>query len=339
MPRPIGKSGQITSPEGAAPLPPVPVVLSIAPNTGSTAGGTPVTITGNNFLTATSAAVGGLNITAFHVVDDHHITGNVQAHGAGAANVTVTSPSGTSAPLVGGFTYVVPFTPTGLNLSGYWRGDDYSIGGGIGTWIGTASAGTSGGKNLTSTVSPGPPAVGAALNGHPTVDFPGFPTSNFVSSDAHITGDFLTLSTYSGWALVFVRSIITDFGGGSAWANCAIAGSASEDWVLGVRSTGPAVVPTNFPGAVQTTLPGLSQWALVRFRYSANVLEIGVNSGAMVPNACNDISEVATQLKVGLAAQALDGIIAEIATSKIALTDADFANVKAYVNARYGLAL
>jgi len=84
---------------------PPPGVASIAPATGTTAGGTGVTITGNNFLGATGVTIGGTACTGFLITAPGTITCLTGAHGAGVVDVVVQTPRG-NAVLVGGFTYV-----------------------------------------------------------------------------------------------------------------------------------------------------------------------------------------------------------------------------------------
>ena len=74
-----------------------PTVTAISPNTGSTAGGTAVTITGTNFTGATSVTVGGVACTPYTVGSPTSITCTTGAHAAGTANVQVTTPNGTTA--------------------------------------------------------------------------------------------------------------------------------------------------------------------------------------------------------------------------------------------------
>ena len=82
-------------------------VTGIAPNTGTAIGGTPVTITGTHFDTATSAAINGVALTSFLVVNSTTITGvSPLGASAGAKNIQVISPSGTAVgPLA--FTYTL----------------------------------------------------------------------------------------------------------------------------------------------------------------------------------------------------------------------------------------
>ncbi len=93
-----------------------PTVTAISPNTGSTSGGTSVTITGTNLTGASAVTIGGVTVMAFTVVNATTITATTAAHAAGSVDVVVTTPggSGTGAGL---FTYAVPTTATALSSS------------------------------------------------------------------------------------------------------------------------------------------------------------------------------------------------------------------------------
>ncbi|QXH44848.1 autotransporter domain-containing protein [Pseudomonas xanthosomatis] len=92
-----------------------PTLTGISPNSGSTAGGTSVTLTGTNLTGATAVTIGGTAATSVSVVNATTITATTPAHAAGAVNVVVTTPSG-SATLTNGYTYVTP-APTLSNVS------------------------------------------------------------------------------------------------------------------------------------------------------------------------------------------------------------------------------
>jgi len=83
----------------------VPNIETVEPAEGDIAGGTVVTIKGQNLIRVTGVTFGGVAGTAFDVVDDDEITVTTGAHAAGAVNVVATNPSGTDT-LTGGFTYV-----------------------------------------------------------------------------------------------------------------------------------------------------------------------------------------------------------------------------------------
>jgi hypothetical protein len=79
-----------------------PSITAIWPDAGTASGGTAVTLIGNLFTGQTSAAVGGVNLTSFVVVDDNTITGVTGAH-AQSLNVNVTVGGGT---LANGYCYL-----------------------------------------------------------------------------------------------------------------------------------------------------------------------------------------------------------------------------------------
>jgi hypothetical protein len=84
-----------------------PTVTSVSPNTGTTAGGTSVTITGTNFASGATVTFGSNAATNVVVVSGTQITATTPAGSAGAVTVTVTNPGVPSGSLASGFTYVV----------------------------------------------------------------------------------------------------------------------------------------------------------------------------------------------------------------------------------------
>jgi IPT/TIG domain len=85
---------------------PAPTVTSIAPSSGTTAGGVTVTIRGSGFLPGATVTIGSA-ATALSVVSETEITATTPAHAAGATEVVVTDAHGTS---TGGpsYTYLAP---------------------------------------------------------------------------------------------------------------------------------------------------------------------------------------------------------------------------------------
>ena len=95
---------------------PAPTVTMVGPNSGSTAGGTPVSLTGTNFTGATAVSFGGTVATTFVVNSATSITATSPARAAGAVNVTVTTSGGTSATSAADqYTYVA--APTVSSVS------------------------------------------------------------------------------------------------------------------------------------------------------------------------------------------------------------------------------
>ena len=91
-----------------------PSVSSVSPSSGTTAGGTAVTITGTNFATGAAVKFGSTAATNVVVVNSTTITATTPAGSAGAVTVTVTV-NGQSGSLANGFTYVVPPTVTSVS--------------------------------------------------------------------------------------------------------------------------------------------------------------------------------------------------------------------------------
>ena len=108
--------------------PPLPTLTSLTPATGSTAGGTIVTLTGTNFTGATGVTFGGTAATVFNVVNATTITCTTPARSAGSVNVLVTTPGGTSVASAL-FTYVAPSSSATLTTAAY-TGSNPALGGG-----------------------------------------------------------------------------------------------------------------------------------------------------------------------------------------------------------------
>ncbi len=95
---------------------PAPTVTSVSPNSGTTAGGTAVTITGTNFAAGATVTFGGVAATNVVVVSGTQITAITPAGSAGATTVRVTV-NGQAGNLASGFTYVASPTVTSVSPS------------------------------------------------------------------------------------------------------------------------------------------------------------------------------------------------------------------------------
>ena len=89
---------------------PNPNITLLAPSTGPSSGGTTVTITGSNFTGATAVNFGSTPATSFVVNSDTSITA-VAPSGAGTVDISVTTPSGTSATVSSDQFSYVNYTP------------------------------------------------------------------------------------------------------------------------------------------------------------------------------------------------------------------------------------
>ena len=91
------------------PLATAPAVGSIVPKSGSTAGGTQVTLTGASFLAGATVSIGGAPATGVSVTNGGtRITATTGARATGVASVTVTNPGGQSGTLSNAYFYTPP---------------------------------------------------------------------------------------------------------------------------------------------------------------------------------------------------------------------------------------
>ena len=96
----VAWSGTVPAP----PAPPAATVSGIVPATGSSAGGTPVTITGTNFAAGATVSLGGSAATSVTVLNATTIVAVAGAHAIGTVDVVVTSDNRV-ATLPAAFTY------------------------------------------------------------------------------------------------------------------------------------------------------------------------------------------------------------------------------------------
>ena len=107
----------LPSSSGGPPSPQPPTVTSVSPNSGSTAGGSSVTITGTNFLAGASVGFDSSSATNVSVASSTTITATVPAHTAGSVNVVVTNTNGLSGTLTGAYTYNTDLVPSVTSVS------------------------------------------------------------------------------------------------------------------------------------------------------------------------------------------------------------------------------
>jgi hypothetical protein len=84
----------------------VPVLVTgISPTGGCMSGGTPITISGSNFLSGAAVTIGGAPATSVVFVNANTLTAVTPANSAGVIDVVVTNPNTLSGTLSNGFTY------------------------------------------------------------------------------------------------------------------------------------------------------------------------------------------------------------------------------------------
>ncbi len=144
-----------------------PTVTGLSPSSGPAAGGTSVTITGTGFTGATAVDFGTTAATDVVVVNDTTITADSPA-GSGVADVTVTTPVGTSATLPADqFTYIA--AAPDLVLTG-GAPDTLTLGNSVTYTLTVTNNGTASatGVTLTDTLPSGAAFVSATGGAKPT---------------------------------------------------------------------------------------------------------------------------------------------------------------------------
>lgn len=84
----------------------IPMLSLVTPSSGVAAGGTPVTLTGTNFMVGATVTFDGVAATSIVVVSKTSITCDTPAHVVGVVDVEVQNVDARSARLANGYTYV-----------------------------------------------------------------------------------------------------------------------------------------------------------------------------------------------------------------------------------------
>jgi hypothetical protein len=103
----LASCGGDGGPNDPTPQPQGPVVTAVAPPSGTTLGGTNVTIAGRNFAAGATVSIGGVPAANVQVQGPTSLTADTAQHASGPADVMVTV-SGRSGSLPGAFTFVAP---------------------------------------------------------------------------------------------------------------------------------------------------------------------------------------------------------------------------------------
>ncbi len=244
-----------------------PTVSNVSPNSGSTLGGTAVTITGTNFAAGTTVAFGGAAATNVVVVNGTTITATTPPGSAGGVTVTVTV-SGQSGSLASGFTYVViptvsSVSPNGGSTAGGTAvtitGTNFAAGATV-TFGGTAATNVAVVNSTTITAttpaaSPGAVTVTVMVNGQSGSLANGFtyavpPTVTSVSPN---TGPAAGGTTVTITGTNFVAGATVTFGGTAA-TNVVVASATQITATTPAGSAGAVAVTVTNPGAQSGSL-------------------------------------------------------------------------------------
>lgn len=220
--------------------------------------------------------------------------------------------------------------PATLSLTGWWRGS-YSGS----PWVGTASAGASGSRNLTEATNP--PATGTALNGYATADFDG--TNDVLSGAALST--YLSASAFSLWVLFNADTAASSAGG--HYSTPYLFGDTATYMLLSFDDSGVnARVSDGATFPTVTVACATGGWHLAQVQYGSSTLRLRVDGGSWSSTAtCSAIGDLTATARTGLSyvATAYDGRIAEIGVTNTALSLATFDDILTYNRSRYNVAL
>ena len=167
-----------------------PFIASVAPVQGSIVGGTPITISGAYFTSATSVSIGGALATNLVVVSSTTITAVTPAYAAGSVSITITTPS-RATTLKNAFSYASSSILSIVPNSGV-------VGGGAlitisGSYLSGATSVTIGGAPATNLVVVSPTTITAVT-----------PTGTLGLADVVVTTPAETLTSLNGFSYVFI---------------------------------------------------------------------------------------------------------------------------------------
>lgn len=230
--------------------------------------------------------------------------------------------------------------PATLGLTGWWRASYAGS-----PWNGTASAGGSGARNLAEATNP--PTVGAAVNG--------FTPADYVPADSDVlrmTG--FTLDTFvnnnAGSMFVVFRPDVASAPVGAGTASepyeqpAIVSTTAGGHWHLAYNTDGLTAGIFDSAYRIVTVACAAAAWHLACMTVNGSQLRLRVDSGSFSSTAIGNIHAGGMPLTMHTGSNygetaRFDGKILELGFADSVLSDATFDQIKAYVNARYGLAL
>jgi hypothetical protein len=229
-----------------------PTVTSVSPNSGPTAGGTTVTISGSNFLAGALVLFGTVSAPTVNVTSGSQIQAVSPPNASGLTDVTVQNPGNLSGKLPGAFTYNTtsgPPTIGGVSPTSGAPGGQVTL---TGTNFASADVVSFGSTNATTTfvsatqltavvpsVSAGtysvtvtdPDPASATLNNAFTVTAPP-PSTSLLSGCTVTSSNSPSCSIPSGWTLAtcqgFESGTLAPCNGGASNNQATIMGSTIE---------------------------------------------------------------------------------------------------------------
>lgn len=223
------------------------------------------------------------------------------------------------------------FDIASLPLTLYLDGSNYTVG----SWPGSASAGTSAAHSATTAGFD--PTVGAALNAIPTVSFVQS-ASGLYLNEAFALSAFITASAWSFWCLGRPTNTGSDQG---------IFGDPGTRVLRIALNSGGSFHPFQLDTAVHGNGPSVpyidAAWNLLQAKYDGTTIWARSNSdawqGALIANIGVPLTSTATVGRNSTQDATFNGLMASMGMSPTTFSDATFDSIKTTLNTRFGLAL
>lgn len=254
----------------------------------------------------------------------------IGADGTDAVDMGHMSNNLSAAPPIGGV------DPTSLNLTALWRGASGGEYDGA-PWSGTASAGASGGRNLT---DPGSAAltVGSAQNGITPGDSDG---TKYLRDVVEITTDFISLNAYR--VVLLVKMASASAPAGNVYDNPGLLTENQGNWGIVFDTSG--VTLYHHDGSYKTITASLATGAyhLIDIAYDGTNLNLSVDGSAATPVAAGSLTDPggSSTIRVmrNFSTVGSVGSLMEVWMAQSALSSTTPSAVKSYINSRYALSL
>lgn len=226
------------------------------------------------------------------------------------------------------------FDPTTMDLTGYWRGSYTGA-----PWVGTASAGVSGTRNLVQITDA--PSVGTAKNGYTPASFDGVAEC---LSGANNMEDFVGSGAYTSLSVLQVDS-------GALPSDATVAFACPQIWSQDNGNAGIAISTGGFRFWIFDSIESLketavatvsdwSAWHVVVCRYTGAVFEISLNGAAFISETAASPGTFGIPLEVGRnydSTAFFTGFLMEQAFMTSSISDTNASNYRSYAISRYAL--
>jgi hypothetical protein len=260
--------------------------------------------------------------------------------GSGGSSSGDKSPRYVSRKRTGGSPTPPAFDPATLPNLEFWLRGSYTGD----PWVGTASAGGSGSRDATSVLA-NTPDVGETLNGFACADF--IKANQDYMSNIGPVGTYQPANGYFRWILMKAKTISTTFGIGAGYFNEGGWGDSASylgDKLAEISPGQYYAQSYHWDGAGKGNqdLISLDTWFLWQTRYdgAGQVLENQLNGNAILSSSTvGNVSNVTGQVFIGAVTPVnLNSNVKVMDLGMIAgpETQARFADIRSYINSRYG---